>query len=276
MGRERDRQAEDRRRDGTDPRPQLPPPDPERHEEQDDRPGTVYDCDEKGDIMASVLVFDVNETLLDLRAMRQPFIDVFDDAAPLGEWFARLLHASLVATITDSYEDFAVLGRRSLEGVASRRGHRVSDDDLDAILGTMRRLPPHPEVADALARLRDAGFPLATLTNSSEQMVRAQLEHAGLTELFDHALSVEESRRYKPAPEPYHHAAARLGVGPADLRLVAAHDWDVWGAMHAGCAAAYVARGDAPFVVGEPPEIVGPDLSAVAEAIMDLDEPPPR
>jgi 2-haloacid dehalogenase len=106
-------------------------------------------------------------------------------------------------------------------------------------------------------------------------MVRAQLEHAGLAEFFDHTLSIEEVRRYKPAPEPYLHAAARLGVAPPDLRLVAAHDWDVWGALRAGCAAAYVARGDAPFVVGEPPDVLGPDLVTVAEIIMDLDEPAP-
>ena len=225
--------------------------------------------------MPRVLVFDVNETLLDLRALGEPFTRVFGDANLLGEWFARLLHASLVATVTDAYEDFGLLGRRALEAVASRHGLELSDDDRDAILGTMRRLPPHAEVAETLGRLREAGFPLATLTNSSEQMVRAQLEHAGLTEFFGHTLSVEEVRRYKPAPEPYLHAAARLGVAPPDLRLVAAHDWDVWGALRAGCAAAYVARGDAPFVVGEPPDVLGPDLATVAEIIMDLDEPAP-
>ena len=43
--------------------------------------------------------------------------------------------------------------------------------------------------------------------------------------------------------------------------------------MHAGCAAAYVARTDVPFVVGQPPEVVGPDLSAVADSIILVDEP---
>jgi 2-haloacid dehalogenase len=58
------------------------------------------------------------------------------------------------------------------------------------------------------------------------------------------------------------------------MRMVAAHDWDVWGAMRAGCAAAYVARSDVPFVLGEPPDVVGVDLSAVADAILLIDEPP--
>jgi 2-haloacid dehalogenase len=221
-----------------------------------------------------VLVFDVNETLLDLAALRDPFARAFGDAAPMGEWFARLLHGSLVATVTDSYEDFASIGRRALDAVASRRGRELRKAERDAILGTMLELPAHPEVPDALSRLRSAGFPLATLTNSSPEMARAQLAHAGILEPFDQVLSVEQVRRYKPAPEPYHMAAQRLGVGPSEMRMVAAHDWDVWGAMQAGCAAAYVARTAVPFVLGRPPDITGPDLSALADAILGVDEPP--
>ncbi|MGH2663497.1 MAG: haloacid dehalogenase type II [Actinomycetota bacterium] len=223
--------------------------------------------------MAKVIVFDVIETLLDLRPVQEPFVRVFGDSAPLGEWFARLLHGSLVATVTDTYEDFGTIGKRALDVVASRRGRDLSDEDREAILGAVGRLPPHPEVLGALERLRSAGFPLATLTNSSGQVVRMQLEHAGLAGIFDRTLSVEEVRRYKPAPEPYLMAAERLGVEPPEMRMVAAHDWDVWGAMRAGCAAAFVARGDVPFSLGEPPDILGPDLRAVAEAILGADEP---
>ena len=223
--------------------------------------------------MANKLVFDVIETLLDLRPVQESFARVFGEPGPLGEWFARLLHGSLVATVTDSYEEFGTIGGRALGAVASRRGHELSDEDRDTILGAMRRLPPHPEVPDALARLRSAGFSLATLTNSSEQMARAQLEHAGLVDLFDHVLSVEEVRRYKPAPEPYLMAADRLRAPPSEMRMVAAHDWDVWGATRGGCAAAFIARRDVPFTVGEPPDLAGPDLSVVAEAILGVDEP---
>ena len=225
--------------------------------------------------MAKVIVFDVIETLLDLRPLQEPFVRVFGDPAPTGEWFARLLHGSLVATVTDTYEDFGTLGRRALDVVATRRDRVLSDEDREAILGAMGRLPPHPEVLGALDRLRLAGFPLATLTNSSGQMVRMQLEHAGLAGFFDPMLSVEEVRRYKPAPEPYRMAADRLGVEPSELRMVAAHDWDVWGATRAGCTAAFVARRGAQFALGNPPDIVGGDLTVVAEAILNEDAPAP-
>jgi 2-haloacid dehalogenase len=58
--------------------------------------------------------------------------------------------------------------------------------------------------------------------------------------------------------------------------MVAAHDWDVWGAMQAGWAAAYVARTDVPFGLGHPPDIVGRDLAAVADAIVLVDGPAGR
>jgi 2-haloacid dehalogenase len=223
--------------------------------------------------VARVLVFDVIETLLDLRPLREPFARAFGDPPPVGEWFARLLHGSLVATVTDAYEDFGTIAGRELNTLAWRRGQDLSDDHREAILGALRRLPPHREVLGALSRLRAGGFPLATLTNSSGEAARTQLDHAGLAGLFDHILSVEEVRRYKPAPEPYLMAAEQLGARPSDMRMVAAHDWDVWGAMRAGCAAAFVARGGAPFPFGRPPDIVGADLTAVAEAIMNADAP---
>jgi 2-haloacid dehalogenase len=225
--------------------------------------------------VAKAIVFDVNETLLDLGVLREPFDRAFGEANAMGEWFARLLHGSLVATLTESYEDFGSMARRSLDAFAARRGRAISDDDREEIVGTMRRLPAHPEVPGALDRLRSAGFPLAALTNSGPSLAHAQLEYAGLLDRIDHILSVEEVRRYKPAPEPYLMAAERLGVPAAEMRMVAAHDWDVWGAMRAGCAAAYVARTEAPFVLGEPPDVVGPDLLAVAESILLVDEPSP-
>ena len=219
--------------------------------------------------MARVLVFDVMETLLDLRPLREPFARAFGDPPPVGEWFARMLHGSLVATLTDTYEDFGTIGARALEALARRRGQHLLDEHREAILGTLRRLPPHPEVPDALTRLRSAGYPMATLTNSSGKAARMQLDHAGVAGLFDHVLSVEEVGRYKPAREPYLMAAERLRARPSEMRMVAAHDWDVWGAMRAGCSAAFVGRGGAPFLLGKPPDITGPDLTEVAESILN-------
>ena len=216
------------------------------------------------------LVFDVNETLLDLAELDGPFERAFGDAAVRTQWFQQLLQNALVSTVTDAYADFGALGRAALEMVAARRGRQLSEEETNLILGTIRRLPPHPEVREALGRLRAAGFRLATLTNSTEAVARAQLEHVNLESAFERVLSADSVRRLKPAPEPYRMAAAELGVDVGGLCLVAAHSWDVAGALRAGCRAAFVARHGAVLDPLAPaPDVVGRDLTETARGLID-------
>jgi 2-haloacid dehalogenase len=222
--------------------------------------------------MARVCVFDVNETLLDLGALDPHFEQVFGDAGVRRVWFLQLLQSALVATVTDVYSDFGQVGGAALEMVAEREGVDLSDEDKQKILGEMRELPPHTEVAESLDRLRDAGLRLATLTNSTQQVAEAQMENSGLRDYFEQILSADSVKRLKPAPEPYRMAAESLGVEVGQVRLVAAHAWDVAGAMRAGCAAAFVAR---PGMVLDPlverPDVVGADLREVADRILQLE-----
>ena len=111
--------------------------------------------------MARVCVFDVNETLLDLGPLDPHFERVFGDAGVRRAWFLQLLQSALVATVTGAYSDFGQVGAAALEMVAEREGVDVSDEDRQKILGGMQELPPHPEVAKSLDRLRDAGLRLA-------------------------------------------------------------------------------------------------------------------
>jgi len=220
--------------------------------------------------MARVCVFDVNETLLDLGALDAHFARIFGDAAARQAWFSQLLQSALVATVTDAYADFAAIGATALEMTAARRGVELSERDRRDILGGMRELPPHPEARESLERLRDAGLRLAALTNSPSWVAEAQLTNAGLRDLFEQALSADAVRRLKPAPEPYRMAAERLGVPIGQIRLVAAHAWDVAGAQRAGCAAAFVVRpGQVLDPLVERPDIVGDDLRAVATLILE-------
>ena len=222
--------------------------------------------------MARVCVFDVNETLLDLRALDPHFEQAFGDAAVRRAWFLQLLQSALVATVTDSYSNFGEVGGAALEMVAEREGVDLSDEDKHKILGGMRELPPHPEVAESLERLREAGLRLATLTNSTQQVAEAQMENSGLRDYFEQILSADSVGRLKPAPEPYRMAAQSLGVEVEAVRLVAAHAWDVAGALRAGCAAAFVAR---PGMVLDPlverPDVVGADLREVADSILEIE-----
>ncbi|HYM05662.1 MAG TPA: HAD-IA family hydrolase, partial [Terriglobales bacterium] len=137
------------------------------------------------------------------------------------------------------------------------------------ILQGVLAMPVHPEVPENLQRLRAAGFRMVTLTNSSPSAVKAQLQNSGLTRYFDESISVDSVRRYKPDLEVYRSAATHLGAQPGELLLIAAHPWDVFGAMKAGWQAAFVARhGIAPLPMGPKPSINGPDMKAIADAIL--------
>ena len=222
--------------------------------------------------MPRVCVFDVNETLLDLGALDPHFERVFGDASVRQSWFLQLLQSALVATVTDAYSDFGTIGAGALDMTAQRLGVTVSEEDRQLILGGMRELPAHPEVAENLSRLRESGLRLATLTNSTQQVAEAQIANAGLTEHFEQILSADAVQRLKPAPRPYRMAAESLGVKIDEIRLIAAHAWDVAGALRAGCSAAFVAR---PGMVLDPlverPDVVGTDLREVADKILAVE-----
>lgn len=223
--------------------------------------------------MPRVCVFDVIETMLDLRALDPHFERVFGDAAARQEWFNQLLQSALVATITDAYVDFGTVGGAALDMTAAKRKVGLSREDRQDIISAVRSLPAHPDVRPGLDRLRAVGFRLAALTNSTAEVAQEQLRHAGLDAYFEHVLSADTVRRYKPAATVYHMAAERLGVEATEIRLVAAHGWDVAGALRAGCAAAFVAR---PGKILDPlaaaPDVVGADLQEVAEEIVRVEQ----
>jgi 2-haloacid dehalogenase len=223
-------------------------------------------------LMPRVCVFDVMGTMLDLSALDPSFERVFGDKAIRQKWFQQMLQSAFVSIITDGYSDFGAIGRAALEMTAERNGTQLAEQDATTILRQLRELPAHPEVAESLTRLRDAGVRLAALTNSTRQVADAQLDHAGIRHLFEQTLSADSVRRLKPAPEPYRHAAERLGVDIGRLCMISAHGWDVAGAMRAGCAAAFVARpGMVLDPLVEPPDLIGKDLREITDLILERD-----
>src|SRR5438874_13694927 len=111
-----------------------------------------------------VLAFDVNETLLDLRALDMPFTSVFGDASLRPVWFQTMLQLSFVGGLTSQYVDFTQAQTAALLVLAQRAGKALTPSDYDAIGGGMRRLPPHAGVSGALQRLRSARYRPVTRT----------------------------------------------------------------------------------------------------------------
>ena len=219
-----------------------------------------------------VIFFDVNETLLDLQSMRKSVgvaLGGREDLLPL--WFSTMLHYSLVDTTANQYHHFGEIGVAALMMTAEINDIDISKEDAKkAIVTPLRSLPPHPDVKKGLQMLKDQGYTLVSLTNSSNKGVQTQFENAGLTEFFDQRLSIEDIKKYKPHLDTYKWAAEKMGIKPEDALMVAAHGWDTAGAKAAGMQAAFIKRkGKVMYSLAIPADFVVHDIIELANALKD-------
>lgn len=220
-----------------------------------------------------VLMFDVNETLLDLTPVNESIARVMSDERAPKLWFTSLLHYSLVMTASGQYAPFTDIGATVLQMMARTRGMKLEASAAAEAIAPMRRLQAFPDVRPALLRLRQHGYRLAALTNSSQSGMEAQLAHAGLAECFERQLSVETLGQFKPATALYQWAAREMECEPERCMMIAAHAWDVAGAKWAGMQTAFVSRpGQQWFGLAPEPDLVVPDLGALADRLCSLGE----
>ena len=224
------------------------------------------------DSATRVIAFDVNETLLDLSSLDRSFEEALGDSSLRGQWFAQMLQLAFVGGLTGEYLDFTSAQKAAFLMVARRVGVEVSADDAEAMVLRMSSLPAHDEVDEALGRLGDTALTVVALTNSVVAVAEAQLRSAGIRGRFDRVLSADTVRKLKPAREAYELVATTYGVDVSQIRLVAAHPWDVTGALAAGCKAAFVVRpGMVPSPIGRQPDIIGTGLTEVVDKILEVD-----
>lgn len=223
--------------------------------------------------MKPILAFDVNETLLDLAALDPLFEQIFTDSSVRKEWFNQFIQNAFVTVIVDTYQPFGKIGMTALEMIAERRGVVLTEDHKAMIKDGLVNLPPYPEVHEALKFLKDSGFRMVTITNSTQEVGTEQLKNAGIIEYFEATLTAEKVHKLKPAREAYQLIADECGVGLKDIILIAAHSWDIAGAIAAGCNTAFIAR---PGAVIDPihptPNIIGNNLTEVAHAIVEANK----
>ncbi|RKF15744.1 haloacid dehalogenase type II [Alginatibacterium sediminis] len=198
-------------------------------------------------MQSKTVLFDINETVLDLSRLKPLFSGAFGDQSLTGIWFSWLLHSSTVCALTHVKSDFAKLAAAALDKLAAARGMNNDFEGREQILSTFANLEAHQDIKPALSKLREAGYKCVAFSNSSSALISAQISHAGLSEYFDAIISVEEFGSFKPDAQVYQCAANKLNAPIEELRLVATHDWDTHGALSAGMQAAYIDRGGMPY-----------------------------
>ncbi|MBS2964374.1 haloacid dehalogenase type II [Actinocrinis puniceicyclus] len=205
-----------------------------------------------------LVLFDVNETLTDMSALRVRFEQVGAPAHLLPLWFAGVLRDGFALTAAGAYGAFRQVADSGLRALlaASEEWRGDTAQAVSQILDGFAELPLHPDIEPGVRALSAAGMRLATFTNGDAAATDAVVRRAGLRDCFEALLDVGAPRAWKPAPLAYHYAARHLGAEPAETLLVAVHPWDLDGARRAGLQAAWLRRGadagDYPAVMTEP------------------------
>lgn len=215
--------------------------------------------------LPAVVVLDVNETLSDMRPMADRFAGLGVPGELADAWFAAVLRDGFALSVHGVGAPFAEVAadhaRRVLGG--TRSGSDV-DAAVEHVMGGFTSLGVHEDVPDGLRALSGLGIRLVTLSNGSASVAERLLGAAGLRDLVELVLTVEDAGVWKPAPAAYAHALERTGVAAQEAMLVAVHPWDTDGAARAGLRSAWVDRTGA----GWPGHFRRPELTA--SSLLDL------
>ena len=158
--------------------------------------------------------------------------------------------------------------------VALGRGSVPASGELAALLARYQAIYAarlgegsvlYPGVVDGLARLRDAGLPLAVVTNKTSRFIAPHLAHAGIAHFFAVSIGGDDAAAKKPDPAPLRLAAERLGVAPARLLMVGDSGNDAQAARAAGCPVVVVPYG---YNEGQPVEAL--DVDAVVGSLAEV------
>jgi 2-haloacid dehalogenase len=225
----------------------------------------------------SVCVFDVNGSLLDVDSLAPFFQSLFGDGIKMARiWYDNLVfYASVIASSGSYPGTFIELGQAALKMQASVYHVALTPADLDELKRHILSMRVFPDVPNGLHMLKDAGFRLATLTNSppGPQGSEFQLAQAGVADLFEQHFNTSSVRSYKIAPSAYHMVAEQMGVPMSSCCMITAHQWDALGAQFVGYSSGLMHRpGQASLPMrGLPqPLAVAEDLPGIAAQLIKL------
>jgi len=211
-----------------------------------------------------LIVFDIIETVMSLETLRPRFEAAGLPPETLELWFASGLRDAFAIAAAGGFRPFAEV----LRGVLGQIAPDVTDEQSATIVGGMSELRPHEEARPALETLASAGFRLVALSNGAATTTRKLLRDGGLEGFFERVGSVDDAQASKPRPEVYRTLLQACDVAPEHACMVAAHAWDVNGAMAAGLTGVFIARGQRyPAATMAAPDIAAETLVEAAEAL---------
>ena len=218
----------------------------------------------------TTLIFDVNETLLDLSPLKKSINTKLKNEQAADIWFAELLQYSLVESITGAYEDFSKIAAAVLKMNAKKYQIELTDDEVELTLEPITKLKAYEDVKAGLQKFKEAGLELIAFSNGKPSVLKEQLKYAEIDHYFDQILSVDSVQKYKPHPATYNFAVEKSSSEKENCMMVAAHGWDITGAMRAGLQTAFIEReGKFTYPLSPKPQISTDNILTLSQMILE-------
>lgn len=179
-------------------------------------------------------------------------------------WRSKQFEYTWLRTMGGSYQDFWSVTRDALRFSAKARKLALSGADEDALMAAYLKLDAWPDVLPVLRALQASGIRLGFLSNFTREMLESCTRHAGLGGLFDHMLSTDQVRVFKPHPLVYQLGLDTFGLKRKEIAFAAFAGWDAAGARWFGYPTFWVNR------LGQPAEELGITADAMSDDLAAL------
>lgn len=218
--------------------------------------------------MAPTLALDIYGTLIDPLAVKTALVaHAGDDAGAFAEtWRTKQLEYSFRRGLMGAYRTFTDVTRAALDYACQLHGVEIDESGKATLMDQYRKLDAFPDVAPALAALKQKGAQLHAFSNGVTQDVADLLDHAGLDNEISSIVSADEVQTFKPDPRLYGHFLAKTGAAADAAWLVSSNPFDVIGAAACGWNTVWVKRN--PGVVFDPWEQAP---TAIVSSLTELD-----
>ena len=200
----------------------------------------------------------------------RPLVDLAEQLFPgkgkdlSSKWRTRQFEYTWLRVTAKHYADFWQVTQEALEFTAEDLKLELTREKRDKLMNAYLELKAWPEVVPALQSLSKSGFRLALLADLTAAMLVANVTHAGLTGMFEQALSTDQAKTYKPDPAAYQLGIDVLRLKREEILFAAFAGWDACGAKLFGYLTFWVNR------LNLPSERLGSEPDATGKTLDDL------
>lgn len=189
-------------------------------------------------------VFDAYGTLFDVAAAASNCRDALGDKADSLSilWRTKQLEYTWLRSLMDEYVEFWQVTSDGLDYALETLGLDGDEHLRQRLLNMFLELDAYEEVKGVLTRLKCGGMKCAILSNGSPKMLSSAVNNAGISDLLEAVISVDDIKIYKPHSSVYQMAVDSLGVPAERICFMSSNAWDASGAANFGFRVNWVNR----------------------------------